>query len=213
MCYSVISKEATMIGLYLLLGLTILSAGSLIYHSWRNGISPMPSSDRACDVMAAAAREEAQRLGAPPVRQGGGRVRELTVIEAGSGWGGAAGTLARRLPEARIIAYENSPLPFLVSLVRKRIAGCGNLEVYFRDFRREPLGEADILVCYLFPGGMRDIAALIDRPGGGPAVISNTFALPGRKPFRTISFGDAPLSPVYVYRPEPKDGSAENQST
>lgn len=215
-----------MIALYLLLALTLVAAGSLIYHGWRNGITPMPSSSAAARTMAEAAFVEAHRL------ESNGSVSSRRadfphVIEAGSGWGTTVCALARSLPEACIVGYENSPLPFLVSRLLCRLLGFENVELKFADFRHADLTSADIVVCYLFPGGMRQLAQQI-QPGEGdrrqepsahgssvdvhpkldapsrlsaPVLISNTFSLPDRKADRCIRTGDASLSEIFVYRP------------
>jgi hypothetical protein len=212
-----------MTGLYVLLALTVLAVSSIIYHGMRNGITPMPSSLRAAEAMMRAAEEEVRRM-----QPAGAAHTAPLILEAGSGWGGVAVGLAHRLPDARIIGYENSPVPYLFSLLRKRAAGSGNLELRCGNFRSADFAAVDIVVCYLYPGGMRQIAGLIgglptvhkssresgpvpetgDGTGSGsaPTVISNTFTLPGRTPDRTIQSGDASLSPVYVYRPRVSAG-------
>lgn len=216
--------------LYLLLAVTLLAAVSIIYHGWRNGITPMPSSLKAADIMVNTAAEEAARLVSGKA-SGSGRGpgwagQELLIIETGSGWGGIALAIARRIPNARIVGYENSPIPFLFSVLRARITGanipgahtsignfrgCRNVEFRLQDYRQADLNSSDIIVSYLFPRGMQDLARLIEsenRGGGadkkrrrGPVIISNTFALPGREPDRRIQSGDAALSEVHVYRP------------
>lgn len=203
-----------MIVLYLVLALTLVSAASLIYHGWRNGITPMPSSSAAARTMAEAARSELRRL-----KSDGGnsshRAEYPYIIEAGSGWGTTVFALARSLPEARIVGYENSPLPYLVSRLLRRLLGFENVELHLADFRRVDLSAADIVVCYLFPGGMRRIAGQLgcrrdwgEQTGAqstgtrprAPVVISNTFSLPGRKADRSIRTGDASLSEIFIYR-------------
>ena len=196
-----------MTSLYLLLGITLLAATSLIYSGWRNGITPMPSSYKAKDSLVKAAEAELRMRGTNPA----------VVVEAGSGWGGVALSLAARLPQARILGYENSPFPYLISRLRAKLAGYSNLNLYFDDYRRVNLAAADILVCYLFPRGMQDIDRLIAQPAvvphgrtnnavqleqTDPVIISNTFTLPDRSPDRLIQSGDTSLSIIYVYRPE-----------
>jgi len=138
------------------------------------------------------------------------RTDQPLIIDAGSGWGGPAVEIARRLPHVQIVGYENSPVPFLFSLLRKRIAGAGKLEnLTFRrkDFRRADLYRADILVCYLYPGGMEEISSMLEigrekqTRKAPPVVISNTFSLPGESPQRVVGAGKAIGAPVYVYSP------------
>ncbi len=235
---------------YFLLTLTLLAAVSMIYHSLRNGITPMPSSRRAAELMVKCAAEEAALIVAGAQHRsaaGAGTAtakgtattaaktaaaaaaasttaaataatskataaataataaagKKVRIIEAGSGWGGLAIALARRIPGAQVVGYENSPLPFLCSALRARITGCPWVQFRFSDYRKIDLAEADIIVAYLFPQGMSDLARLLtsasakSRP---PTLISNTFALPGIQPKRRLQSGDASLSTVYVYR-------------
>ncbi len=247
-----------MMSLHILLAVVLLAAGSLIYRGWRNGVAPMPSSGRAVRAMAKAVEANlpglVQDADAGTGTTGQTGTRPPVLIEPGSGWGGPALYLARRFPHAKLIGYENSPLPWLVSRLRARISGCRNVEFRYGDFRRAELTAADILICYLHPGGMQDIAQMTThpdtpavtssitaaatgpatppistaaRPGAGrygrpdrgesirtgagdslkaaanqdtPIIISNTFALPGRKPQHILQSGDTALSAVYVYR-------------
>ncbi len=185
-----------MFGLYLLLGLTLCTAASLIHRGWRNGITPVPSSPAAARCMVAAAQTELRRIhrsaGTAPPR----------IIETGSGWGGPALSLAAQLPRAEILGYENSPVPYLVSLLRAKLSGRKNLCFRYGDFRRAPVCTADMLVCYLSPAGMREISRTLHTrcPQDVPVVISNTFSLPEKTPSRRIHPGGAPLMPVYVFR-------------
>lgn len=189
---------------YFLLALTLLAAVSVIYQGWRNGITPMPSSRRAAVLMVRCAAEEAARLDSEP-RPGQADAaagKPIYIIEAGSGWGGVAIALARRIPTARIVGFENSPLPFLFSALRARISGCSRIRFRFGDYRKADFSYADIIVAYLFPKGMCDLAQHIESESTKrkpPTIISNTFALPGLQPDRKLQSGDAALSPVYVY--------------
>lgn len=205
--------------LYLLLLLTVFASASLIFYSIKTGISPMPSSHRAAETVIAETEREAERIlaGRPPHHRNGFRTGGILIVEAGSGWGGLALALARRLPACRVAGYELSPLPFLLSRLRARVLGLTNIEFSRADFRKADIPAADIVVCYLYPEGMREIAQLT-RPGRSrtgepllsaappdgdsrhPVIISNTFSLPGQRPDRSIQSGDASLAIVYVYR-------------
>lgn len=188
-----------MLPLYLLLGATILSAASLIYRGWRNGVTPVPSSPRATRTMVAAVGEELHRI----AQREGRDLHTMRIVEAGSGWGGPALRLARRLPEARLIGYENSPIPHLVSRLRAWIGGDVNVLFLKRDFESAELPRADLILCYLYPAGMRSLDRLIGgaaAAGSGPTVVSNTFTIPGRTADRSLPSGDFHLSTIYVYR-------------
>ncbi|MCU0696242.1 MAG: class I SAM-dependent methyltransferase [Myxococcaceae bacterium] len=166
-----------------LVGVVALGALSVIVSALRLGISPMPSSR--------AARRAVLSLVPPGVT---GEVHEL-----GCGWGGLALAVARQCPHARVIAWEASLVPWLVSAVRAR--GVANLEVRRGDFLRGDLSRAEVLVCYLFTGGMRALADKLtrERPGTALCIVSNTFALHGWTPRDTLVVDDVWRSRVYRY--------------
>lgn len=163
-----------------LLGGAVLS---VVYHTLKTGISPLPSSRRTRRVM----------LSEIPDGFSG------KIVEAGSGWGSLAVPMARRFPEAAVIGYELSPVPYFCSQLR-RLGRYPNLRLYRADFRAVPLADADLVVCYLFPGAMRALDEKLRRElRPGTRVISNTFALPGWTPIRTHRLPDIYATPIYVY--------------
>jgi hypothetical protein len=83
--------------------------------------------------------------------------------------------------------------------VVQRLMPLPNLSFVRGDFHAQRLGDADVLVCYLFTGGMR---ALAERGGFKPGarLVSSTFALPGRTAESTVRARDLYASPVYRYR-------------
>jgi hypothetical protein len=171
----------------LLVGLVALAALSVIGSTLRLGISPMPTSPRVRRAMLAMV---------PPMTQG-------EVHELGCGWGGLALALARHCPRARVIAWEASLLPWLVSRLRAR--GVANLEVRRGDFLEGDLARAEVLVCYLFTGGMRALAGKLSRERSGEAVclVTNTFAVHGWPPAETVTVDDLWRTRVYRYAQVP----------
>ena len=147
--------------------LTLLALGalSIVASTLRLGISPMPTTP----VVRAAMLDFVPR-------SLGGEVHEL-----GAGFGGLALALARRGPGARVVAWERSPVPFLVAWLRAKVAGPGNLEVRFADFLAADLSKASALVCYLWTGGMRALDEKLRRelPGRPLLIVTNTFLLHG----------------------------------
>lgn len=160
-------------------------AGSIVFSTLRTGIGPMPSS--------AAARAELVKL-LPQDLDG-------EVLELGSGWGGLALTLARAAPRARVIGIERSWVPLLWSRLRLRLSGPANCRFVWADFQKLPLGSAQVVVCYLFRGGMQKLAPkLSSELAPGALVLSNTFALTGWTCEATVVAQDLWKSPVYRYR-------------
>ncbi len=164
--------------------LCALVALSILHGTLRAGISPMPSSAQA---RAAALRFLPARVD--------------TVLELGSGTGGLALALARSRPASQVIGFELSPLPWLVSWLRARRAGLGNLSLRRGDFWRDaPLETADVVVCYLYPGGMTRLSPVLRaRLHPGAVVISLTFRLPGWTPDAETVLRDAWRTRVYRY--------------
>ncbi len=114
-----------------------------------------------------------------------------TVMDLGSGWGGLARGLARRCPRAQVVGYERSPVPWLVSRLWQAFRPLHNLCLRWSDFRQVPLHEAALIVCYLTPPVMAELAPhLAQRLAPGAQVLSNTFALPGWRAVATYHADD-----------------------
>lgn len=157
---------------------------SIVWYSVRTGISPMPSSANVRKII----MDEV------------GNAAEGTVVDAGSGWGTLVIHFAARYPERKVTGYELSPIPWLVSLVRKKIFRLDNLRIYRRDFLKADLRNAGIIVCYLYPGGMDKLEKkLKEEQAGIHTVISSTFAFPSCTFDKVIHANDMHRSPVYVY--------------
>ena len=171
--------------LYLLL-LAVLLGGvaSIVFHTLRTGISPMPTAPKV--------RRHLLSL-IPPEQEG-------TVLELGSGWGTLAFALADRCPRAQVVAFELSPLPYTLSRLRPRLASRPNLRLVRQDFLRASFAGASLVVCYLFPGGMARLGPkLLAALPPGARIVSSTFALRGWKPLRTVLVDDLYRTPVYLY--------------
>lgn len=168
---------------FIILALTFLVCLSIIWSSFRAGITPVPSSRKARQAILNAAAQS------PPG----------SIIELGSGWGQLALALAAKYPQRHVIGYEISLIPWLVSLLLKKVYRLPNLSFRRENFLRAKLPHAALLVCYLYPGGMTKLARKL---GDGPTaemLISNTFALPGQEPERIIRLDDLYKSPIYIY--------------
>ncbi|WP_246313613.1 class I SAM-dependent methyltransferase [Paenibacillus foliorum] len=188
----------------MLAGIVFLAMLSIVYASWKNGISPMPSS---APTRHAVAKE---------INQFSGRG---TIVEAGSGWGTLALHLLRHCPGWRIIGVENSPIPLWISRLLARMAflkRSGDSAVtgapitYIHgDIYDYPYETADVVVCYLYPGAMKRFSVILgDRLAPHARIVSICFALPGWRPERVITCGDVFLTKVYVYTVEGIDRRA-----
>lgn len=154
---------------------------SILIGSLRAGISPMPSSRKAHKAVLSLLEQNRN------VDNG----RGLTLIDCGSGWGHLVFQLARRYPEAKVIGYELSFIPWLVSRLLGRFLLLDNLTIYRKSFMDRdlpvPLGQGDLLLTYLYPKGMAKLADRLKehaakRPEANirsQQLISICFALPG----------------------------------
>ena len=123
------------------------------------------------------------------------------VYELGSGWGGIALGLVARYPGVAVRAFELSPLPFAVSRLRRWMAGANDLLIGRSDLFHQPLNDAALVICYLFPGKMVRLREKLSRElAPGTLVFSLVFAIPGWTPVRVETARDLYRSKVYVYR-------------
>lgn len=166
----------------------LVVALSIVWSTLRTGISPTMSSGKACKAM----------LDSVEVPSRG------SLIDLGSGWGTLVVAVARKYPEQQVIGYELSWFPWLVSVIRKHSLGLGNLTLYRKDFRNAELGNASVLLCYLFSEGMASLHEKLNRERPGEIlIVSNTFALPYCQPTSIIRLNDLYRSPIYVYHWQP----------
>lgn len=171
--------------LYLLLLVLLLGAMlSIVFYSLRIGISPMPTT----------AKVRRHMLSLLPETQEG------LLLELGSGWGTLAFALADHCPRARVVGFELSPLPYAFARLRLRLAPRPNLHFVRGDFFHAPFPEASAIVCYVHREAMRRLAArLRDELPPGARIVSNTFALRGWTPSRTLVTRDLYRTRVYLY--------------
>ncbi|SFC57681.1 class I SAM-dependent methyltransferase [Pseudoalteromonas denitrificans] len=163
---------------------TIFTGGSIVWSTLTLGISPMPSSKKARQAML----NLTHNTGTGP------------IFELGSGWGNLLVPLAKTYPKRKIVGYELSIMPWLITLILKKMFGLKNLQVYRKNFLHADLTNATVILCYLFPGGMQKIEAKLNAQGGKcEYLISNNFAFISHKPIKTILLNDLFKSPVYLY--------------
>lgn len=157
----------------------------IVFWTWYNGISPMPTSKKA----------KISLFKNLPV------CREGTIFELGSGWGTLVFPLAKKYPTCKVIGLENSPLPYLFSKSRQRLNPLPNLELRFTNFFSLPLNEASLIVCYLYPGAMKKLKIKFEKElTKGTYVISHTFSIPGWQPLNVYEIHDLYHNKIYLYK-------------
>jgi hypothetical protein len=160
-------------------------ACSIIWSTMWVGISPMPSSQKA--------RQAIIKL---LENTGTGSIYEL-----GSGWGNLLIPMAQKFPHRKIIGYELSLLPWLVTKLLIKILGLQNIQLYRKNFMAADLSNASVLVCYLYPEAMQRLSSKLTTVNELPTfLISNNFALPRHTAVKTIHINDFYHSPVYFYK-------------
>jgi hypothetical protein len=168
-----------------IVGGALMIALSLVGFTISTGIAPMPSSTAACRAMRAA-------VAAAP---------DGPVVDLGSGWGTLAISVARADRGRRVIGYEVSWFPWLVSVALARVLRLSNVSFVRADFRGVALPWPAVILCYLYPGGMRDVAHKLATEMPKPlTLVSNTFALPSMQPHETIRLDDLYRTVIRVYR-------------
>lgn len=158
---------------------------SIILWTWKNGISPMPTTVKAKKILLSNLPEKI----------------EGTIYELGSGWGTLAFALADKYPHCKIIGYENSHVPFLFSKIKQYFSKKDNLVFKRKDFFIVGLENSTMIVCYLYPKAMQRLKAKFETElREGTWVISHTFSIPNWKAYRCIDIHDIYHSKIYIYR-------------
>jgi hypothetical protein len=148
----------------------------------KNGISPAPTTRKIRKALNAVLPQSI----------------EGSVVELGSGWGGMALFLARKYPNAEVIAFETSPIPWLVSKLRAYLLCQKNIRFERKDFFLCPLPQAQLFFCYLSAPLMKKLSQkLVQIPKA--MIVSHTFALPGYTPLKIITADDIYHTRVYLY--------------
>lgn len=168
-------------------GIFVWIVGSIVRWSIKNGISPMPTSRKV----------KGQLLGLLPEKLDG------AIVELGSGWGTLSFPLAKKFPACNVIGYETSPIPFFISKIRQFFYKPLNLQLIRHDFFKTPLGNASLIVCYLYPDAMRKLKQKFENElTPGTWIISNTFAIPGWNPIHIKEVSDIYRTKIYLYKIE-----------
>jgi hypothetical protein len=159
---------------------------SIVYFTLRLGISPMPSNSKAVEAMV--------RTVSGLLKQSG-----ITLHECGSGFGTLAFALADAFPRTSVVAYELSWVPFMVSRVRQVIKRRPNLTFKQKDFLSVRFIQDDILTCYLFMGGMKQLRNKLTAESSRVKVVSQTFAFRGMAADHEMTLDDFHRTRIYVY--------------
>ena len=169
---------------YAILVIVLSAIAVSLLYTFITGISPVSSSRQS--------RRNIIREVAPD--------QDGFIYELGAGWGAVAFPLARRCPHATVVAYELSPLPWLFLKVRTLLFGPRNLKIFRRDFLKDNLAKASLVVCDLYPGAMEKLASKLTLELQPTArVISNTFEIPAWTPSLVQNLEDVMCPQIFYY--------------
>jgi hypothetical protein len=157
----------------------------IVYASWRNGISPMPSPASVRLAVVNVLRKLPSRG---------------VMVEAGSGWGTLALQAGRARKGWQIIGIENSVIPMWISFFAAKINNQTNVSFIRGDLYTYCYRDVDTVVCYLYPGAMRRLSVILrSQLTPGAHIISICFALPDWEPKQVITCRDFYRTKVYIY--------------
>lgn len=169
-----------------ILSVILLAVGSIIVRTLQNGVPPMPSSYKVRRAF----------LKSFPLLDKG------TIFELGAGWGSLAFPLAQSHPNCSVVALENSLIPFLVCRLRLFFQPVANLKILYKNFYEVSLKDADIVVCYLYPGAMQRLSSKFQKELRPDAIIAtHTFAIAHWPLAHTETVDDLYKTRIYHYRP------------
>ena len=168
----------------------LFASSSIVFCTIKNGISPMPTSSKVKRYLLALIQELEDKQG--PIK---------IIYELGSGDGSLACGICQQMTYAKIVACENSPLPYILAIIRARLVRCQNLVLRWQNFDQLNITPAELIVCYLSTEIMANLSLKFQSElRAGTLIISHTFSLPEWKPEKIIYADDLYRTPIYLYR-------------
>ena len=166
----------------MIIALTLfLALLSILFSTFRFGISPMPSSKSIQRVLLEWIPEDFC-----------GRILDL-----GCGWGNLLCFCRKSFRNAKLMGIEGSYFPFLVA---KTLAPFYRMQIWFGNFFLQGFPEAEIILCYLCPYGMKKMKEnLVEEIKRGATVICVDFAIPSLPPTKEVEVGSFVVHKVYLY--------------
>lgn len=149
----------------------------------------------------------AARIGAPTVATRRARIKDIleianlqagdVVYDLGSGCGDMVRAFAA-IDGVRVVGFELSPLAYAASHISLASCRIKNARILFKNFFCAPLGDADIVYCFLMPHSMQKLKEKFARElKPGTRVISFAFKIDGWEPKYVLRGNNLP--PVFFY--------------
>lgn len=129
------------------------------------------------------------------------KTKPARFVDLGSGLANTLRDLAIARPTAHFYGFETAPGPFLLSKLITTLKGQGNVHLQFKNIWKVPLGEYDVVYCFLSPVPMlRLYEKAKAEMKSGSLFISNSFTVPGVKPDRTVTVGDSRKTKLLIWK-------------
>lgn len=168
---------------FILLLVLLILLLNIVFYTLKIGISPMPSSKKVLIKI-----DENVKL-----------FDFDTIIDLGSGFGTLAIYIAINNPTKKVIGYELSLIPFIISNFLKIILKIKNLEFKKKNFLFENL-DNKVLITYLFPKGMEKLENKIKDSKIKSILISSTFKFRNIKEDYCDYCDDIYNTPIFLYK-------------
>jgi hypothetical protein len=123
----------------------------------------------------------------------------FNFLDLGSGPGGLVTYLAERNSIGTFHGIESAPALFLISWLRLRKTF--NANVRYGNLWRENLESYDVVYAFLSPAVMPELWRKAKKEmRRGSLFVSNSFAVPGEKPARTLRLKDARRTRLMIWK-------------
>lgn len=180
--------------------ISVIVLANIAWSTVRLGISPTPSNPAMRQACAKLLKSVVQQnMGQQNVSQ-----KPVTLIIAGSGWGGLATFLSKH-HNGPIICYEAALVPWLCSRFLYSIAKHlkkTNADIQFikKNTAKIDIPQNSIVICYLFPEGTQSLYTTITHAKTKPiGLLSIAFAVNHIPATITSKAHDWLNTPLYWY--------------
>ena len=122
------------------------------------------------------------------------------VYDLGAGDGRLLLAVARQSNAQHITGFELSPFHIIQTRIRLWRHGLTQrIKIKAKDFYRQDLGQADVILCFLTPKAMQSLKPKFDKElKPGTRVVSYVFPIPGLEPGQINRPSEEHL-PIYLY--------------
>jgi len=123
------------------------------------------------------------------------------VYDLGCGDGSILFAMARKNPTIHARGLEIALFPYLIAKIRKWLGGgkYKNVSIFYRNFFKQNLGEADIIFLFLMPGSYEKLVKKFAKELKDDClVVFKVWPVPSLAPMQTLK--TEKLLPIYFYQ-------------